>query len=304
VAHYFYTFRERELETTHRNMLRSILHHILEKDEHFFVHHFQREFRSARPRNHEQWPYDSLKKILLSFADHPVEKELYLILDALDESEENDRCDIVDLLYELCTKTRFCRLKIFITSRPIQQLQRHIQEHHHVISLQEENGPDIAKFVYDSLYKKLESSKEIFDQAKGHITTHAQGVFIWVSLVIKELLDYINAFGDKNQFIPFLKKVPVDLQELYKFTLDRVQLSAIVDTRKIFQFILFARHPLTVVEVYHATIFPEHDSAVDSLVLPSDEKFQETTYDHMEKRILYLGRNLLETRGIGGITFI
>ncbi|KAF8536342.1 hypothetical protein BDD12DRAFT_890425 [Trichophaea hybrida] len=299
VAHYFYTFRESELETTHRNMLRSILHRILEQDEHFFVHHFQEEFRSGQPRNHEQWLYDSLKRILLSFADHPVKKRLYLILDALDESEENDRRDIVDLLCRLCSKTRFCDLKIFLTSRPIPQLQRHIQDHYHVISLQEENGPDIAKFVDDFLTPDLGLSKKTLDQVKDHITTHAQGVFIWVSLVIKELLDYIDDFGDKNHITSFLKKVPVELREFYKFTLDRVQSSKIVDTRKIFQFVLFARRPLTVVEVYHATIIPEHDSAVDSIILPSDEKFQENTFDDMTKRILYMGRNMLETRGVG-----
>jgi replication-associated recombination protein RarA len=47
VAHYFYTFRGTILESTHENMLRSILQSILEQDESAFFH-FQQELRDFR----------------------------------------------------------------------------------------------------------------------------------------------------------------------------------------------------------------------------------------------------------------
>ncbi|KAF8542351.1 hypothetical protein BDD12DRAFT_876657 [Trichophaea hybrida] len=87
VAHYFYTFRGTELERTHVNMLRSLLYCILQQDESSFFH-FQQEFRNFRRNNLSEWPYDSLKRVLSSFANHPSTKPIYLILDAMDESRK------------------------------------------------------------------------------------------------------------------------------------------------------------------------------------------------------------------------
>jgi nucleoside-triphosphatase THEP1 len=299
VAHYFYTFRQTELESTHQNMLRSILRRILENDEHFFMH-FQQEFRSSQPTSHREWPYDSLKKILQSCAEHTVKKQVYLIIDAMDESDKNDRRDIVALLSGLCSKKSPCVLKIFLTSRPIPPLSRPIEEHRHFILLENENGRDITKFVKDFLTPELGLTNKIRMEATEYITTQARGVFIWVSLIRKELLDYIEANEDRNQIISFLKEVPVELEDYYRFTLRRVQQpKEISNTRTIFRLVLFARRPLTVVELYHAFEFSK-----DSIVtLPSDEKFQENTLEIVEKRILHYGHNLLETRGLGGITF-
>lgn len=44
------------------------------------------------------WPYDSLKKILLSFNDHRARERLYLVVDAMDELNEQYRYEIIDLL--------------------------------------------------------------------------------------------------------------------------------------------------------------------------------------------------------------
>jgi Cdc6-like AAA superfamily ATPase len=95
VASFFYSYREGEVQKDHSNMLRSILYDVLRQNETFFFH-FQTLYRKTLPSG--VWPYDSLRKILLSFKMHPAKERLYLIVDAVDESDDDDRHDIIELL--------------------------------------------------------------------------------------------------------------------------------------------------------------------------------------------------------------
>ncbi|KAF8545003.1 hypothetical protein BDD12DRAFT_331915 [Trichophaea hybrida] len=164
IAHYFYTFRGTELECTHVNMLRSLLCCILQQDESSFFH-FQQEFRNFRRHNLSEWPYDSLKNVLSSFANHPSTKPMYLVLDAMDESEKEDRRSIIRLLCDLCSKKNHCKIKAFFASRPLAELKHRIEESHHVIRLQDENKGDIFSYADDFLNKDLKLTART---ANGH----------------------------------------------------------------------------------------------------------------------------------------
>jgi hypothetical protein len=223
IAHYFYTERGTQLERTHENMLRSVLHSILKQDESFYFH-FQPEFRMFRNGNPSEWSYRSLKKVLSSFATHPAPKQLYLILDAVDESEETDRRAIIKLLCQLCSEGNACHIKVFLASRPVPELRHRIEEQHHVITLQEENEQDIYKLTNDFLRLELRLSGNILSRITGYITTHAQGVFVWVDLVRKELLTYVERGRNVEAIFDFLKRIPYEeLNDLYNQMLERLE---------------------------------------------------------------------------------
>jgi ABC-type hemin transport system ATPase subunit len=299
VAHYFYTFRGTIREATHSNMLRSILYTILEQDDSFFFH-FQGDFRQLRRRRSSEWPYDSLKRVLSSLGDHPVSKRLYLILDAIDESDENDRREITKFLCQLCSREESCVIKIFLASRPVAGLDS--LRNHHVIILQEENKHDISRFTDDFLLLDINLADGISAQIKEYITTHARGVFVWVHLATRELLDYVEGGQNMKHIIHFLEGIPKDLEGFYQMMLERLYSGSdrdIADGLKIFQFVLLASRPLRVVELQHALAIP---GGYDPLFLPTHEIFQENINEDIEKRILHCGGNFLETKGLGGIS--
>jgi len=275
-------------------MLQTILSRILEQDETAF-YHFQAGFREAQHRN---WSYNSLKEILLSLKNHPT-TQLCLILDAMDESEELYRRDIIKLLCQLCLEGNSCNIKVFLASRPVAELRHRIQKHH-VITLQEENGRDIYKLVNDFLGQELELSGDTLGQATEYISTHAQGVFVWVDLVQKELLDYVERGGNKEGILCVLKDIPYEeLHDFYSIMLKRIGTRRdrdIQDTVKIFRFVLFARRPLTVIELYNTLAIPENSRP---RFLPCDKAFQNITTE-MEKGIVHYGGNFLETKGLKG----
>jgi len=295
VAHYFYTFRGTQSEATHDNMLRSILFSILQQDESAFFH-YQLEFRKLKHRNNPtEWPYDSLKTVLSSFANHPPTRPLYIILDAMDESEEEDRRSIIQLLSILCSAEN-SSVKVFLASRPVAELTRQIKDCHHVIRLQDENKDDIQKFVDDFL-PSLGLTRQYHDEAANCIMAKAEGVFVWVHLVKAELLRMREAGNNDTQIMDRLKYLPTELVKFYDLMLDRLEKEGndldVTDGITIFKFVLFALRPLTVLELQHILAI-QHVFAI-----PGDpnSQFNKNLFNEIEKRIMHCGGNFLEING-------
>jgi len=140
-----FTATERvNFKKSHYNMLRSILYDILNQKESFFFFHFQPEHRALlQERSHFDFVerhYRSLKNVLLSLRDHPRAEQLYLIIDAMDESDNKDRREILQLLFDLCSGSKHCVIKVFVASRPVTQLEYRSSEFHNFIRLQDETN--------------------------------------------------------------------------------------------------------------------------------------------------------------------
>jgi hypothetical protein len=306
VASFFYSYREGELQMDHSNMLRCILYDVLEHNETFFFH-FQPYYRQAlQPGTKFQWPYNSLKKILQSITgDHPVEAQFYFIIDAMEESDDTDRRNIIQLLCQLCSinmKTP-CIVKIFLASRPIAGLSI-CSPQTQVIKLQDENMADILEFAGSFLGPELGLPPDILHQAAEYIAAHAQGVFVWVHLVKQELLAYAECGVTKKQIFDFLKSLPTELEQFYKRILndlERRQTRDIEDGQKMFRLVLFAYRPLRLEEFRQALAIPDDLQGEFS---PSDESFEDNLILGIDKRIIHCGGNLLEVKCVSGTSLL
>ncbi|KAF8533261.1 hypothetical protein BDD12DRAFT_762107, partial [Trichophaea hybrida] len=297
IVKYFYTLRGTTLELTHENMLRSVLYSILKQDETCFSL-FQSKFREFRSSNDSKWPYTSLQHILSSLASHPFTKRLYLIIDAMDESEENDRREIIELLCRLCAESQSCIIKIFLASRPVPQFNHVAEKGHHVIRLQDENEKDISKFARSFLGPDLDLPPEMLDQATEYIVEKAQGVFIWVYLVKEKLFEYAERGCTKKQIFDFLISLPTDLEEFYRdilCELEKREEPDIKDGFRMFRFVLFAYRPLRLQELRHALAIPDDP---DVEFLTSDESFEEDLIQGIDKRVVHCGGNFLVIKGL------
>jgi len=299
VASFFYSYREGELQTDHSNMLRSILYDILTQNETFFFH-FQTYYRQAlQPGTRLQWPYKSLKSILKSIGEHPTEERLYLIIDAMDESDDTDRRNIIQLLRQICLGKTSCKMKIFLTSRPVAGLS-HRSTETKLIRLQDENEQDILNFARSFLGPELELPSDILHQATDYIVTHAQGVFIWVHLVKQVLLSYSECGATKKEIFDYLKSIPTELKDFYKRIvkeLERREQRDIEDGKKMFRLVLFAYRPLSLEEFRHALAIPDD---LHAEFLPCDRSFEAELILGISKRIIHCGGNFLEVKGVPG----
>jgi hypothetical protein len=214
-------------------MLQSILYDILDKDESFF-YHFQSNYRNHRKSSQgvlAKWTYDSLKDVLSSLGDHQQTKRLYLVIDAVDESDDEDRRDILKRLFDLCSRSKCCVFKIFVASRPVPELDHRISNiHHSSIKLQDQTEPAIKKFACSFLGPDLGFTGNLLHKATTYIVDHAQGVFLWVVLVWKELLPFAEGGYRKKEIFEQLKKLPTELEDFYEHILKKLEQAGIVRT--------------------------------------------------------------------------
>jgi ankyrin repeat domain-containing protein 50 len=298
VARFFYSSREGVLQASHYSMLRSILYDILDQNEFFFYHRFQSEYRDFQAALQDRgrssdanWHYESLKRVFSSLWDHSLLERLYLILDAIDESDDNDRRDILNLLFNLCSKSKYCIVKVFIASRPVGQLEIRKRSFHNFIILQDETKRDISSFA-SSFLDGLHLDR-FLPEAIEYIIDNAHGVFLWVRLVGEELLSREEDGYSEEDILEFLKSLPTELEEFYKLMLWKMEEKEpnIRDALKTFQFVLFARRPLTVDELLH--ILGVVDSP-DTEFTPLDDSFKRRIPS--ERRIIQCGGNFLEIK--------
>lgn len=304
VARFFYSFREGELQRSHYNMLLSILYDILQQDEAFFYHQCQAEYRAhQRHGRHFKWQYDSLKTIIKSLQDYQTTKRFYLIIDGVDESEETDRREILGLFLDLCSRTKYCLVKVFIASRPEAQLEARRNQFHNSIKLENETRPDIYKYAHSLLYGL--NLTHLVIQATAYILENAQGVFLWVKLVSEQLIEAHEEGLSEEDIFEFLKQLPKELKDFYGRMLGKMldkmkeRKTSLLHGPKMFRLIFFAKRPLTVDELLHALGIPDNFGS-DPKFIPSDTSF-EKRIPSSERIILSSGGNFLEIKKQNGM---
>ncbi|KAF7587105.1 hypothetical protein BBP40_007711 [Aspergillus hancockii] len=304
IARFFYSFREGELQTSHYSMLLTILYDILSQDESFFYHHFQPRYRRLkmelqRSSNESvkrvSWDYEVLKEQLSSLEDHCSPKPIFLVIDAVDESDTDDRREILRLLYGICATTKHCTLKIFVASRPVAH-EPSRGSSHHFIKLQNETKADIAKFAR-SFLNGLEST-HFMDLAINFIVQNAQGVFLWVELVGRELVSLAEGGYAARDIFAYLKELPKELEAFYVMMFQRMKQDRrnLRDGLKIFHFVLFSARSLRGNELLHA-LGIQAEPGIEINV--SDESFQACLPTDLTRRLISCGGNFLEIQFAG-----
>ena len=295
VASFYYSFREGEQQTNHSNMLRSVLYDILNQNEEFFFH-FQRYYRE---RGGNPWSSSSLKKILLSIAEnHPVDERLYLIVDAMDESVDGDRGNVIELLQKICATRGRCVVKAFVASRPIAELYHFPPKNDKTIRLEEVNALDILNYA-NSFLSKLRLPPDIIRQAKEYIVQKAQGVFVWVYLVREELDRYAEGCT-QNEIFDFLESLPTELEGFYNRILTQLERGISRDIRvgqRMLRFVLFTYRPLELEELRQALAVGD---SLDAGSLVPDASLEGNLIFDIGNRLVSCTGNFLQIKGIHG----
>ena len=305
VADFFYSYRGGELEKSHTRMLQSLLYQVLDQAGWLFDC-FSDEYRTLEKQHgpNFDWPDMVLKQILRSLATHMASESfvLYLIVDALDESNEQDRASIIDTFRHISTISgSSCITKVLLASRPNVDIESVLERCHHMIKLQDENRADIDVFVSHFLkpiYKDLGFKEHEFLSAKEYIVKNSQGVFLWANFVVQELADKAKRGVAKREIRQVLKSLPLELSGIYeriiKELLDENDDQEIKKSERIFQLVLFAARPLNVAEFSQAmavTIPTKTDTRIFS-----EENLDENLFLPTVKRpIISRGGNLVET---------
>lgn len=158
---------------------------------------------------------------LLRLKTHSQAVAFCFFIDGLDEYS-GDTFRLIDFLEKLISS----RIKVVVSSRPIpscfQAFSRGAQ-----LRLQDLTLNDIKTYVHDTIVLHphtetlIEMDSTIVDKIQGELTEKACGVFLWVVLACRSLVQGFAAYDTPEELQERLKELPPELNDLFRHILQR-----------------------------------------------------------------------------------
>ncbi len=298
VAYFFYSFRGGRWETSHVTMLQSIFYQLLEQEPRLF--NIVRDSYRAQRRAHSPhftWEMPVLVDMLKALANFEMNGKVYLVLDAMDESDDRELPQILGTIQEVCSPNSRCTIKAVMTTRPLHKkiAGQQVKELSSLsLIMDEKNRADIETMVDREIKNITDDVRQeddtiettVFDGIRAYIKNHADGVFLWVSIVLKEFKRLTNEGWSKTNLDHLKVVLPVELKDLYQRITQRLEKNLsepeIALGRKLLTFASFALRRLSIEEIGDMVIVPS---------LLEDTRFQPHR-GHLDRRINLLGRRI------------
>ncbi|KAL4781503.1 hypothetical protein BJX76DRAFT_350139 [Aspergillus varians] len=147
-----------------------------------------------------------------------TDRQVFVILDGLDECNPEYRDSLLDFLKGLTQKD--LRLKIILSSRPQEDVLEQLGDTARInIGSNSRRDGIIAKKIVDTQLRRL--SKDVKDLIIEKLTHLAQGTAIWTKMIVDLIrIKKISAIGPMRRFLENIP-LPDQLSELYKTLLLR-----------------------------------------------------------------------------------
>lgn len=223
-AGFFFWNPGSEMETSREGLLRTLLHQCLQARPDLIPAVAPRRWALYNLLGGEtiapRWAWKELKEsfdILCSF--HGQDFRLAFFIDGLDEFKESEKSPDLLISWIRHTATQY-GIKICVSSRPWNVFADAFGREPS-LTMQSLSKRDIAHFVRTEFDKSIafQELKEVFqDEATSimkEIIEKAQGVFLWVSLVVRNLLSTLVDNPSLADLKRKLAEIPSDIAGLY-----------------------------------------------------------------------------------------
>jgi hypothetical protein len=193
-------------------------------------------------------------------------KEIYIVLDGLDEadSSEAEQKKLLELLVCL-TRLPYCRL-LFI-SRPSPDISKFIPNMTKRRIGKIENDSDILVHV-EKCFAESQSLRKLFGLAnvdpKDYFKEKANGIFLWVDLVMQQLAK-VKSASVFQKCLEGFSEASGSMEKLYTNILSKVEEDDRPWIREIIRWVTLSVETISINELQHAVEFTLRDSLVDFL---------------------------------------
>lgn len=233
------------------SVLRGLIYLLLSQNKNL-IYHLRKSYSEAgKPLFEGLNALSALWRILFDILEDKSLPTVYLIIDALDECRD-DTFELLKLIIGNNAQAR-SRVKWLVTSRNESKVKELLENQGHPHTSLELNSSHVSKAVdkfidtkVTELARQKKYSSELQILVKDYLLRKAEGTFLWVALVCKELERVARA---KTQST--LQEFPTGLEPLYERMMKRV-LSAGEDTdtcKKLLCLITLASRPLSLKEL-------------------------------------------------------
>ncbi|KAK3322853.1 hypothetical protein B0H66DRAFT_215826 [Apodospora peruviana] len=295
-ASFFFNAKGGQLEHSSMGLLRSVLHQLLPR----YPSHLRRlsEILSSKALlSDEPSELDEteLKKFLQSIFATKIEPRVVIFIDALDECDSTTMRSQAYLWREV-TKTAHAagnQLSVCMSSRhfpfiSITDCPEIVVDHH--------NDQDIVTFVDQRLGLGISNTEPEWQSLRDSILGKSAGVFLWVALVVDEILQKWDEGESLQSLLGVVDNTPVELEALFSSLVDGVEPKLRPLTLQLFQWAVLATRPLRLYEWQHILGFI---SAPPSAPIRSLRTLRQSSHfvgssEQLAKRIKTLSKGLIE----------
>lgn len=293
IVRFFFNARGSLLEKTPLGLFRSLLHQLLMQIRPLLSEFLPKFQKKRDTQSAWEWGLEELQDFFHSAVTQPQGSPIVVFIDAIDECDEEAARAIVSFI-ESCAESAVssgAALNVCLSSRhyPNIRLQNCLE-----ITLEYENEADISAYVRAKLLPMSPSDpSDPSSEFVKEIGRRSSGVFLWVVLVVQQLVKASDDGRTLREMREILERVPGRLEEIFRQYFETIENTDRPKTLQIMQWILLAERPLTPTELRFALAFDiEYHSQQECKGSDGFVKHDE----QMEKQVRSLSRGLIEVK--------
>lgn len=294
IASYYFWINGTELQRSQDGLLRSLLYEICRQYPDLIelavpeaLRSIELCIRSGKPTQYS-WRRNEILAAYRRLAESAnVRTRLCFFIDGLDEFR-GDHDDLIQII----THLKDIGIKMCVASRPWNIFEQAFGATRECkLYLQDVNKPDIELYVNDTLrqrrdFKKLSIRTTDAKEIVKEIIEKSQGVFLWVFLVVRSLIEGIRNQDRLSQLQKRLREFPNDLEDFFGHIFRSIGPFYRTQTSKMFQVALHSKVVLS--PLFYWFLDEEEDRPDNSALIPAGQiQIQEYNdrVDQMKVRI-------------------
>lgn len=234
----------------------------------------------------------ALRKLVL---DVCCDRKFFFFVDGLDEFS-GDHGMLTDLILDLVSSAP--NVKACVASRPWVNFEDAFRSKPHLM-LQDLTKRDIELYI-TSTFRKSQGFLDLEQREPRHaerlvaeIAQKAEGVFLWVRLVVKSLLVGMTNGDRIRELRKRLERTPSNLEDLFKKMLHSLEPRYLQHASQIFQIHRASEGPLTMLTMAFADL-EDQDEVLRRLLCPPTHSNLTAQCTHMKRKLSSRCKGLLE----------
>ena len=296
VISYFVGNHSGSSESSAHNLLSRLLEHILRTRPDCLktINHLYDEVvsKSHYELTGVQWSLDDLKNAVKQLLTNgPQSLNILLLIDAIDECTDISLQDTIDYLETLVAPSCNASAKICFSCRRVPGDRISILGRYAGFVLEDKNSFDIVTFIsqkFETL--DIDDFQDEFQQLKQEMIRKSDGIFLWVELVLQEVVSEFRAGSTVAELKTIIQQTPKDLNRLYESLIEKVDSRYQLEVLTMLSVILSANSPLSLAQFRHVMDFgTQNDQSYASSKHSSNDKM-------IERRIQNRCRGLIDFR--------
>ncbi|KAF4816665.1 Vegetative incompatibility protein HET-E-1 [Colletotrichum siamense] len=282
LASHFFWFGGSKLQKSQEGLLRTLLFQILSNTPQLIREVFPDRI-SGQFQYLESWSLEELSDAFERIQALPtIPCRIFVFVDGLDEFS-GQGTEVTEFLHAI---TKSPEIKVCCASRPWQEFRNSFRNVFGQIQMHDLTSADMRVYVQSTLrqierFKKLQSSQETQEEVLiDSICTKAEGVFFWVSLVVKSLVRGLNNGDGLETLQRRVSEFPPDLERFFKRMVDSIEEVYKNQVDRVFSMLLMVHVPLPLL-LFRA----RHSILIQDMESQCSTSFRSFAVSRMEERI-------------------